>query len=91
MITCGLANSQEVNMRREMCSRGWYYKQNGATFGPVSLDQLRVLVTTGQLHPRQAVWQVGDHVLLYLHASTVVSCTREEILGRNSAKSVQAF
>jgi hypothetical protein len=62
-------------MCTESSSRGWYYKQNGETFGPVSLHQLQVLVTNGQLHPRHAVWQVGNQCLLFLHASTVVSGT----------------
>jgi hypothetical protein len=67
-------------MRAELGSQVWYYKQNGETFGPVSREQLRALVTTGQLRPRQVVWRVGDQSLLFLHASTVVSGSGDDVL-----------
>jgi hypothetical protein len=50
----------------------WYYRQDGQTFGPVSLDQLREQLTTGQLQPRQAVWKQRGHGLLFIHAATAV-------------------
>jgi len=72
------------NMRTEWPSEGWYYKQNGQTFGPVSLDQLRELLTTGQLQPRQAVLKAGTQSLLFVHAATAAFGTREEALDRRS-------
>jgi hypothetical protein len=69
-------------------SSKWYYKQNGETFGPVSLDQLRELLTTGELLPRQAVWKVGTQSLLFVHATTAAMGTEKETIGRHSAGAV---
>jgi hypothetical protein len=37
-------------------SVSYYYSQGGKSLGPVSLDQLRQLATTGQLRPQDMVW-----------------------------------
>jgi len=38
----------------------WYYAQNGKTFGPVSLDQLKELARSGTLKPTDHVLPVGS-------------------------------
>jgi hypothetical protein len=47
----------------------WYYKQNGMTLGPISGLQLKELVSSGQLQPRQVVWRAGDRTLVFVCAS----------------------
>jgi len=47
----------------------WYYKQNGITLGPISGLQLKELVSSGQLQPRQVVWKTGDRTLFFVCAS----------------------
>jgi len=59
--------------REEWPFEGWYYRQNGETFGPIHSEQLRELLAAGQLRPRQAVWQKGSHGLLFVHAATAAS------------------
>ena len=44
-------------MGRPSHGEGWFYKQNGERLGPVSQLQLRELVASGQVQPRQAVWK----------------------------------
>jgi hypothetical protein len=57
-------------MSNESCLEGWFYKRNGERCGPVSPTQLRELVASGQLRPRQAVWLQGSHSLLFVPAAT---------------------
>jgi len=58
---------------------GWFYKQNGERFGPVSSGQLQELVGSGQVQPRQAVWKYGNHSLLFMHAATAASAPRANL------------
>jgi hypothetical protein len=57
-------------MNQKTCGEGWFYNANGERCGPVSSAQLRELVASGQLRPRQAVWRQGSHGLLFVHAET---------------------
>ncbi len=59
-------------------SEGWYYKQNGTNVGPVSRLQLRKLVTTGQVQPRQTVWQQGTEDQFIVWAATVAFGTESK-------------
>jgi hypothetical protein len=52
---------------------GWFYKQNGEALGPLSQRQIQELVSSGQLHPRQAVWTHGSYGLLFVHAAAAAS------------------
>ena len=36
---------------------GWYYKQNGQRFGPLSTGEVRQLLDAGRLHSVDRVWQ----------------------------------
>jgi len=64
---------------------GWFYKQNGERFGPVSGLQLRELVRSGQVQPRQAVWKQSTHNLFFVCAATVAFGNESEVLGCRSA------
>jgi uncharacterized protein DUF4339 len=57
---------------------GWYYKQDGRTFGPVPTGRLKELLASGRLRPRQAVWQRSGHDLRFVPAATAASGTRGE-------------
>lgn len=67
-------------MRRPSYGDGWFYKQNGETFGPVSLLQLRELVAPGQIQPRQAVWKQNAQDHFFYCAATVAFSTESEAL-----------
>jgi hypothetical protein len=67
-------------MGRPSYDEGWYYKQNGERFGPVSRLQLRELVTSGQVQPRQAVWKQSTQNLFFVWAATVAFGTESEVL-----------
>jgi hypothetical protein len=56
--------------REERPCEGWFYKQDGQGFGPVSTEQLKELLAAGQLQPCQAVWKQSSHGLLFVHAAT---------------------
>jgi uncharacterized protein DUF4339 len=56
--------------RQERPSEGWFYKQAGVTFGPVSTERLKELLTVGLLQPRQAVWKKSSQSLLIVQATT---------------------
>jgi hypothetical protein len=60
---------REGTVRTDHASAGWYYKQDGQTCGPVSIE-LQELLTTGRLQPRQVVWKQGARRLLFVHAAT---------------------
>jgi hypothetical protein len=62
--------------REEALSEGWYYRQAGRTFGPVSTDQLTDFVSRGRLRPRQAVWRQGNDSLVFVHAATAAGGTK---------------
>jgi hypothetical protein len=64
--------------REEALSEGWYYRQAGQTFGPVSADQLRDFLGQGRLPPRQAVCRQGSHTLLFVHAAKAAGGTEGE-------------
>jgi len=57
---------------------GWFYKQNGEKFGPVSRLQLRELVASGQVQPRQAVWQQSTQGQFFVWAATVAFGTESK-------------
>ncbi len=56
---------------------GWYYKRHGQTVGPVSDEQLRGLLTSGQLQPRQAVWRRRLQRLLFVPAEAAAGTAGE--------------
>jgi hypothetical protein len=58
--------------RQEWPSEVWFYKQAGESFGPVSAERLKELLSAGQLQPRQAVWKRGHEGLLFVPAATAV-------------------
>jgi hypothetical protein len=70
-------------MDRRSYGEEWFYKQNGERFGPVSRLQLRELVTSGQVQPRQAVWMQSAQALIFVCAATVAFGTENEALGRS--------
>jgi hypothetical protein len=55
--------------RDDRSSEGWYYKQNGKTFGPLSTRQLEELLAAGRLQARQAVWKFGSQHVLFVPAA----------------------
>lgn len=67
-------------MRRPSYGEGWFYKQNGEKFGPVSFLQLRDLVASGQIQPRQAVWKENAQDQFFVCAATVAFNTESEAL-----------
>jgi hypothetical protein len=71
-------------MERPSYGEGWFYKQNGEKFGPVSRLQLRELVTSGQVQPRQAVWKQCTQALIFVCAATVAFGTEGEAHDRRS-------
>jgi hypothetical protein len=56
--------------REERPSEGWYYKKGGETLGPVSTLELKGLLASGQLQPRQAVWKREPQAFVFVHAET---------------------
>jgi len=58
---------------------GWFYKQGEKRFGPVSRLQLRELVMSGQLPPKQAVWKEGKQSLFFVCAETAVAETENRV------------
>ncbi len=69
---------------------GWYYRQNGQAFGPIPTGQLKELLATGRLQPRQAVWQQGTHSLLFVHAATAAFGARAECCQPSPSEPVPA-
>ena len=59
---------------------GWFYRQNGETIGPVSQLELRELVSSGQILPRQAVWKQSIQDLFFVCAATVFDAESERKL-----------
>ena len=57
-------------MPRTAAPNGWYYRHEGERLGPVSTTQLKDLLATGQLRPRQAVWQEENKSLWFVPAAT---------------------
>jgi hypothetical protein len=57
---------------------GWYYRCHGAKVGPVSTARLRELLASGQVGPRQAVWQEGHQSLVFVPAVAAVSDRLDE-------------
>jgi GYF domain 2 len=64
--------------REERTGEGWYYRQDGEAFGPISTEKLKELLVAGRLRPRQAVWMMGNHSLFFIHAETAASGTPSE-------------
>ena len=62
--------------RQEWAAEGWFYKQAGEKFGPVSAERLKELLDAGLLQPRQAVWKQSSHSLLFIHAATAAGETK---------------
>ena len=60
-------------------SDGWFYRQYGVKFGPVSRLKLRELVTTGQVQPRQIVWQQSTQDQFIVWAATVAFGTESKV------------
>jgi GYF domain 2 len=67
-------------MERPSHGEGWFYKQNSERFGPVSSLQLREMVASGQLQPRQAVWQQSLENLFFVRAGSVAFAPESEAL-----------
>jgi len=67
-------------MQRPSNGEGWFFKQNGERFGPVSQPQLTELITSGQIQPRQAVWKQCLEDLFFVCAGTVAFGTDSEAL-----------
>jgi hypothetical protein len=65
-------------MGRESNWEGWFYKQNDERVGPISAMQLKELIASGLLQPRQAVWRQGSQSLLFVQAAKAVVGTVEE-------------
>jgi len=65
--------------RQEWASEGWFYKQAGVKFGPVSTERLQELLDMGLLQPRQAVWKKDSHSLHFVHAATAGCETKGEV------------
>lgn len=59
-------------------SEGWFYKRDGESVGPVSRLQLKELVTSGQVQPRQAVWQQSTEDQFIVWAATVAFGTESK-------------
>jgi GYF domain 2 len=55
---------------------GWFYKKNGTTNGPVAAVTLQELLASGQIAPRQAVWMIAKHGLLFVTATTASQADR---------------
>jgi hypothetical protein len=51
----------------------WYYRRDGQTVGPVSVEELRGLLAAGELQPGQAVWQYGASRTVFVPA--LAACT----------------
>ena len=62
----------ELGMEEPSYGQGWFYKQNGERLGPFSGVQLKQLVSSGQLQPRQPVWREGSGRLFFVCAATAV-------------------
>lgn len=58
---------------------GWFYRQNGERVGPVSQLELRELVNSGQIQPRQAVWKQSTQDLFFVCAATVFDAESETV------------
>ena len=69
-------------MERPSSGEAWYYKHHGEKFGPVSRPQLRELVASGQVQPRQAVWQQSTQGLLFVWAATAAFGTESKAWSR---------
>jgi len=65
--------------RQEWASVGWFYKQAGEKFGPVSTERLKELLDMGLLQPRQAVWKKDSQSLHFVHAATAAGTTKGEV------------
>ena len=59
-------------MGKPSWDEGWFYKQHGVNIGPVSRLQLREMVMTGLVQPRQAVWQQSTKDQFIVWAATLV-------------------
>jgi len=75
-----------LKMERPSYGEGWFYKQNGARLGPVSRLQLRELVASGQLQPRQAVWKQDTQSLFFVCAATVALGSESDALDCRSVE-----
>jgi hypothetical protein len=73
-------------MERPSHGEGWFYKQNGERFGPVSRLQLRELVTSGQIQHRQAVWKQDTQSLFFVCAATVAFGAESEAFDSRSVE-----
>jgi hypothetical protein len=64
-------------MRNQEDFAGWYYRKEGKTLGPISTQELRRFLRSGQVLPRQAVWQEQAFCSLFVHAETA-ACSAEQ-------------
>jgi hypothetical protein len=71
-------------MVSESLTHGWYYKQHGVTFGPLSTGQLQELLRSGQLPAQQVVWHQRQQQLLFVRAATAAGDTTRPCDGTNS-------
>jgi hypothetical protein len=52
---------------------GWYYRHHGEKIGPVSAARLKELLASGELQPRQAVWQEASQSSVFVPAEAAAS------------------
>ena len=72
---------------------GWFYRKDGKTFGPISTNELRGFLRSGQMLPGQAVWQQLSQGSLFVHAETAAfaaqSSCRQPAIGWTPAADSQ--
>ena len=69
-------------MGRESNWEGWFYRQNAERVGPISAMQLKELIASGLVEPRQAVWRQDSQSLLFVQAANAAVGTVEESLDK---------
>ena len=60
-------------MRTTYTPGGWYYRHQGEKIGPISTTRLKELLASGELHPRQVVWQEESQSALFVPAEAAAS------------------
>jgi hypothetical protein len=72
-----------ISMNNHDDFAGWFYRKDGNIFGPISTHKLRGLLRSGQLLPRQPVWQRESRGALFIHAETAARHRQEETIYAN--------
>ena len=65
-------------MRADRVADGWCYSHNGETYGPVSPAQLKGLLVSGLISPRQSVWKPGEESQPCITATAAVLSSAAE-------------